>query len=128
MITDPNLIARSEDEFNAMNSLETILDGIKDDQEAFWNNLSKDDQLKAFCSVVRRLVDGELEQNGTYRYVLYNVFGFGKEAYMQAQHAGFLALHNSLAGGDNYDAHLLRAFCQKNNIENAEEKILNWIL
>ena len=40
------------------------------DMDEWWNGLSKDDQMKAFYSVVKRLVDGELTQKGSYRYVL----------------------------------------------------------
>lgn len=69
---------------------------IKDDQERFWNSLSKEDQLKAFCAVSRRICEGEIEKKGSYRYVLYNVFGFGPESYVQAQDAGYLAIHNSI--------------------------------
>lgn len=69
---------------------------IEKEQEEFWNALSKEDQLKAFCAVVRRIYEGELVDGGTYRYVLYNTFGFGLESYAQAQHAGYLEIHNLL--------------------------------
>lgn len=62
----------------------------------WWNSMSKDDQMKAFYSVVKRLVDGELEQKGSYRYVLYDVFGFGPESYMLGMMCGFMSLHNSI--------------------------------
>ncbi len=32
-----------------------IMKQIEDEQEQYWNSLSKDDQLKAFCAVVRRI-------------------------------------------------------------------------
>ncbi len=73
-----------------------IMEEIERDQETFWNSLSKDDQLKVFCAVVRRLYKAELKDQGTYRYCLYEVFGFGPESYAQAQDAGFLALHNRI--------------------------------
>ena len=66
------------------------------DMDLWWNGLSKDDQMKAFYSVVKRLVDGELTQKGSYRYVLYEVFGFGAESYMLGMMCGFMALHNSI--------------------------------
>jgi hypothetical protein len=69
---------------------------IEADQERFWCSLSPDDQLRAFCAVCRRLKKGELDMQASYRYILYNLFGFGKEAYSQAQDAGFLALHNAI--------------------------------
>lgn len=66
------------------------------EQEQFWNSLSKEDQLKAFCAVVRRIYEGEIVDEGSYRYVLYETFGFGLEAYTQAQMAGYLSIHNML--------------------------------
>jgi len=100
---------------------------IASEQEAYWNSLSKEDQLKVFCSVIRRLYQGELVDKGTYRHVLYSVFGFGKESYAQAQEAGFLAVHNAIVD-ENYDGNLLRAFCVKNGIDDIEKRVLDFIL
>ena len=73
---------------------------LEEDHDKFWNGLSKDDQLKAFCSVIRRLHRAEIEEHGTYRYTLYNVFGFGPESYVEAQVSGFLAIHNAIWDGE----------------------------
>jgi hypothetical protein len=73
---------------------------LEEDHDKFWNGLSKDDQLKAFCSVMRRLYKAEIEQRGSYRYTLYEVFGFGSESYVQAQVSGFLAIHNAIWDGE----------------------------
>jgi hypothetical protein len=66
------------------------------DMDEWWNGLSKDDQMKAFYSVMKRLVDGELKQKGSYRYVLYEVFGFDSESYMLGMMCGYMELHNSI--------------------------------
>lgn len=66
------------------------------EMDEWWNAMSKEDQMKAFYSVVKRIVDGELVEKGSYRYILYDVFGFGPESYMIALNAGFVALHNSI--------------------------------
>ena len=73
---------------------------LEEDHSKFWNSLSKDDQLKAFCSVMRLLHKAELEEHGSYRYTLYDVFGFGPESYAQAQVSGFLAIHNAIWDGE----------------------------
>lgn len=73
-----------------------IMKQIEQEQEEYWNSLSKDDQLKAFCAVVRRIVQGELRDKGSYRWVLYDVFGFGHEAYVRGMDCGFMALHNAI--------------------------------
>jgi len=72
---------------------------LEQDHNNYWNSLSKDDQLKAFCSVISRLYKAELVDRGSYRYALYNIFGFGPESYMQAQVSGFLTLHNAIWDG-----------------------------
>lgn len=100
---------------------------IESDQEEYWNSLSKEQQLKAFCAVVRRIHKGELEDRGTYRYILYQVFGFGPESYAQAQLAGFLALHNSIFDY-SHETQLLSAFCKKYNIENYQQKVSEFLI
>lgn len=100
---------------------------LEDAQEMYWNSLSKEQQLMAFCAVARRIFEGEIKHKGTYRYVLYNVFGFGPESYVQAQDAGYLAIHNAIVD-ENYDSRLLTAFCKKFNIEDAEHKVTEFVI
>lgn len=101
-------------------------DQIEKEQEQYWNSLTKDQQLMVFCAICRRLVEGELEARGSYRYNLYQVFGFGPEAYVPAQLAGYLALHNSIHHA-GHDIDLLTAFCKENKIKSYEEKIRNFL-
>lgn len=110
--------------FNMFNESMKI---CEQEQEEYWNSLSHDEQLKAFCAVVRRIYQGEIEVNGSYRYVLYDVFGFGPESYAQAQLAGYLAIHNAIVTPEQEKQTLLQ-FCNKYGIEDAEEKIRNmWL-
>lgn len=69
---------------------------LKNKQEEYWDSLTKEQQLDAFCAVVRRICQGELDDKGTYRYVLYDIFEFGPESYGAAQMAGYLDLHNQI--------------------------------
>ena len=71
-------------------------DMYKTDCDDFWKSLSEEDKLKAFYSVISRVVQGELKNKGSYRHVLYDVFGFGPESYGIGMQCGFLALHNSI--------------------------------
>ena len=82
------------------NSFQRWEQELEEDHSKFWNSLSKDDQLKAFCSVMRLLYKAEIEEHGSYRYTLYEVFGFGPESYAQAQISGFLAIHNAIWDGE----------------------------
>lgn len=80
-------------------------------QEEFWNSLSSEEKLKVFCCVARRIYDGEIKQGGTYRYVLYDVFGFGPEAYVPAQCAGYLEIHNAIYTGKD-EERLIKHFAE----------------
>jgi hypothetical protein len=108
-------------------SYSEALKSIAVEQEAYWNSLTKDEQLKVFCAVVRRIVQAELRDKGSYRWALYNVFGFGLESYVQGMECGYMALHNSIYGRD-HDHRLLEAFCKKHNIEDSDKKITEFWL
>lgn len=80
-----------------------VMDQIEQEQEDYWTNLSKEDQLKAFCAVSRRIYDGEIKQHRSYRGMLYDVFGFGPDAYVQAQMSGYLSIHNAIFDSNEID-------------------------
>lgn len=62
----------------------------------FWESLSYEDKLKAFYSVCKRIHQGDVVEGGSYRYVLYDVFGFDKDAYSVGMMCGYLAIHNAI--------------------------------
>ena len=64
--------------------------------DEWWDSLSEDQRQDAFYSVVKRLVKGELRDRGTYRYVLYDVFGFDASSYVMGMNCGYMELHNSI--------------------------------
>ena len=64
--------------------------------DAWWDNLPKDVQEKAFFCVVKKLVDGELVNEKSYRQILHEDFGFDKGAYYMGIICGFMTLHNSI--------------------------------
>ena len=124
VMTTNNLQDDLSDISNAFNEAMQL---VEDESEKYWNNLPKNEQLKVFCAVSRRIFEGELKQKRSYRGVLYDVFQFGPEAYAPAQMSGYLSIHNAIVDTD-YDKNLITAFCKKFNIENAEEKYLEFIL
>jgi hypothetical protein len=77
---------------------------IASEKEAndFWNSLSYDDRCNAFHAVVSRLFDGDIKQRGSYRYVLYDVFGFGPDMYVRGMDCGYMALHNSIMNDEQF--------------------------
>lgn len=70
--------------------------------DEYWNSLDYEDKLKAFYSVVKRIHDGEVRQEGSYRYVLYDVFGFDMDAYAIGMECGYLDLHNRIMREEEY--------------------------
>ena len=101
------------DDFEEIGKLfREAMEKIKEDSEAYWNSLSYDEQLKVFCAVSRRIFEGEIKQRGSYRYVLYDIFKFEPDAYVQAQDAGYLAIHNAIYDGERVGT-LIKNFCTK---------------
>ena len=68
----------------------------EDDTNVWWEQLSYEDKLRAFYSVVKRIYEGDLKEQGSYRYVLYDVFGFGPDSYGIGMECGYLELHNAI--------------------------------
>lgn len=104
---DGELTQTQIDQIKQENPLTDTLDGMRDvfkqwedsfaqERKDFWNSLTEDQQLLAFCEVVSRLVQGELVDKKSYRGVLYDTFEFGMQSYVQAQISGFLTLHNAI--------------------------------
>jgi hypothetical protein len=71
--------------------------------DGWWDSLSEQEREWAFYSVCKRLYQGEIKERGTYRYVLYDVFGFNAGMYTQGMDCGFMALHNSIMTEDQFN-------------------------
>ena len=74
------------------------------DNDAWWNNLTETEREDAFFAVVKRIHRAEIKDNGTYRYALYNVFGFDPGMYMRGMDCGYMAIHNAIGDGEDYQA------------------------
>jgi len=70
------------------------------DNDTWWDGLSETEREDAFYAVCKRLQRGELKERGSYRYVLYNVFGFDPGMYARGMDCGFMALHNAIYDGE----------------------------
>ena len=62
----------------------------------WWSKLPVEDREKAFYAVVSRLYKGEIEEQGSYRYILYDIFGFDASMYARGMACGFMHLHNAI--------------------------------
>ena len=95
---------KKEELFTALNNLtEAQLASRKDYEimnEAWWKGLSEEERENAFYAVCKRMHKAELVDRGTYRYVLYDVFGFDMNMYGRGMECGFMAIHNAIYGGD----------------------------
>ena len=85
-----DVIAQESEHFQELIQQEAV------EMDQWWDGLSQEDQMRAFYSVVKRLVKGEIEDRGSYRYILYDVFGFDPGMYGRGMDCGYLNLHNML--------------------------------
>ena len=76
------------------------------ENEAWWNGLTEEEREDAFYAVVKRIHKAEVVDQGSYRYALYDVFGFDPGMYLQGMDCGFMNLHNVI--GDGVDLNAMR--------------------
>lgn len=75
---------------------------MKEDEarvDAWWDSLTEEEREDAFYAVVKRIYKAEVLDRGTYRYALYNIFGFDGGMYMRGMDCGYMNLHNILFDG-----------------------------
>ena len=75
-----------------------------EENDAWWNGLSEQEREDAFFAVVKRIHKADLQDGGSYRYALYNVFGFDPGMYMKGMDCGYMAIHNAIGDGEDYQA------------------------
>jgi len=64
--------------------------------DAWWNGLTEKERQDAFYAVCKRIYQGDIVDQGSYRHVLYSVFGFGPEMYGAGMDCGYMEIHNSI--------------------------------
>ena len=91
--------------FDALDELRKIyneaLNEYDNDAEKYWEALSYEDKLKAFYIVTKRIHKGDIVDNGSYRHVLYDVFGFDMDSYIVGMDSGYMEIHNSIVVDKN---------------------------
>jgi hypothetical protein len=63
--------------------------------DTYWNGLSKEEQMAAFYSVVKRIVQAEMKGT-TYKKLLWEEFEFPQESYALGILCNFMWLHNHI--------------------------------
>ena len=72
--------------------------------EQWWNGLTEEEREDAFYAVIKRTYKAEVVDRGTYRWALYNVFGFDPGMYGRGMDCGYMALHNIIFDGLDLEA------------------------
>jgi len=70
------------------------------DNDTWWNGLTEQEREDAFYAVCKRIYQADIKDNGTYRWALYDVFGFDAGMYMRGMDCGYMALHNAIFDGE----------------------------
>lgn len=73
------------------------------DANSFWEGMSEEDQEKAFYIVCKRIYNGDVVKGGSYRYVLYDIFGFDPGMYGIGMDCGYMDIHNMIGKGLTLD-------------------------
>jgi hypothetical protein len=66
------------------------------ENEDWWWSLSEKEREDAFYAVIKRMYQAEVVDRGTYRWALYDVFGFDPGMYGRGMDCGYLNLHNMI--------------------------------
>ena len=66
------------------------------ENDEWWNGLTEKEREDAFYAVVKRIHQAEIVDRGSYRYALYDVFGFGAGMYAMGMECGYMTLHNCI--------------------------------
>ena len=82
------------------------------DNDTWWNGLTEQEREDAFYAVVKRIHKAEIEDCGSYRWALYDVFDFDPGMYMKGMDCGYMNLHNSI-----FDSNELSAMKRVNRLE-----------
>jgi hypothetical protein len=74
--------------------------------EEWWENLPTEQQQWAFYNVCRLIYEGDVENQRSYRGVLYDTFGWGPEAYALGMEARYMEIHNLLGDGMEFQQYI----------------------
>jgi len=97
-MTDKNKFLETMTEIGQ--EMEKARDEYEKQNEAWWNGLSEQEREDAFYAVCKRIWQADGIDNGTYRYALYNVFGFDPGMYGRGMDCGYMAIHNAIFDGE----------------------------
>ena len=93
-------LENKEKALNGLAKLSQIMEQSRiqyeEENDTWWNNLTEKEREDAFYAVCKRIHQAEIKDQGTYRWALYDVFGFNEGMYMRGMQCGFMDIHNSI--------------------------------
>ena len=72
------------------------------ENDAWWESLTEKERQDAFYAVCKRIHEGDVVKSGSYRYVLYDVFGFDNSMYVDGMRCNYMEIHNAISDGEDY--------------------------
>lgn len=82
---------------------EEALEQYKQKAKECFSSLNTDNQLLLFFYITNIIFENYFKDNGSYRGLLYDKFGFGPEAYSLGCDSGMFTLHNAISTPDELE-------------------------
>jgi len=70
--------------------------GYHKDATEWYKSLTREEQMYAFYTVTKKIYLGDMVENGSYRHVLYDTFGFDTSSYVIGMMSNYIDIHNAL--------------------------------
>ena len=82
---------------------EQVREQYKQKAKEYYDSLETDNQLLLFFYITNIIFENYFKDNGSYRGLLYDKFGFGPEAYSLGCDSGMFTLHNAISTPDELE-------------------------
>jgi hypothetical protein len=101
---------------------EKALQEYKQKAKEYFESLETDNQLLLFFHITNIIFENYFNDNGSYRGLLYDKFGFGPEAYSLGCDSGMFALHNAISTPDENEERFQK-FIKHLNLDLTKEQL-----
>jgi hypothetical protein len=95
--------SNSDDHKELLKIEEEVQEQYTKKAKEYYDSLGMDNQLLLFFYITNLIFENYFKDNGSYRGLLYDKFGFGPEAYSLGMDSGMFALHNSISTPDELE-------------------------
>ena len=95
--------SNSDDHKELLKIEEEVQEQYTKKAKEYYDSLGMDNQLLLFFYITNLIFENYFKDNGSYRGLLYDKFGFGPEAYSLGMDSGMFALHNSIYTPDELE-------------------------